>query len=217
MTWDVERSTGSAGAFHDREVGAPTHRSVWVFEVSRPALVLGSAQPPSVADADACAAAGVEVARRRSGGGAVLLIPDEVVWVDLILPARDPLWTDDVGRAMWWVGEAWAGALDACGVSGVTVHRGPLVESPWSRLVCFAGLGAGEVTVGHRKIVGISQRRTRHAARFQCGVYLRWDGDALIRLLAEPRPRVGELDRLVQPAPTDAGRLVSALLAALPT
>ena len=44
-------------------------------------------------------ALGVEVVRRRSGGGAVLLLPGEFVWLDLVIPAGDPLWLDDVGQA----------------------------------------------------------------------------------------------------------------------
>ena len=33
----------------------------------------------------------------------VLLLPGEFVWLDLVIPAGDPLWHDDVGRAMVWV------------------------------------------------------------------------------------------------------------------
>lgn len=191
-------------------------RTAWVFAVEHPALVLGSAQPASTVDAEACRDAGVEVARRRSGGGAVLLLPGEVVWIDLIVPVGDPLWLDDIGQSMWWVGDAWARALDVCGFPGAAVHRDRPVAARWSQLVCFAGLGTGEVTRRGRKVVGVSQRRTRTAARFQCGAYLRWDGDALIRLLADPRPGLGELDTAVAALPVAAGDLVAALLAALP-
>jgi lipoate---protein ligase len=178
--WAVERHRGSARAFHAREVPEPARRAVWLHEVTRPALVLGSAQDDAVVDAAAAAVAGVDVVRRRSGGGAVLLMPGEVLWVDVIVPAGDALWVDDVGRAMWWIGEAWAAALDA----PAAVHQGPLVTSEWSRVVCFAGLGAGEVTIGDAKAVGVSQRRTRNWARFQCAAYLRWRPGALATLLA---------------------------------
>ncbi|MGD9702079.1 MAG: hypothetical protein AB7Q42_06765 [Acidimicrobiia bacterium] len=218
MTWAVERFVGAAAEFHALPLppAGGAERAAWVFSVERPALVLGSTQAADVVDAEACRAAGVEVARRRSGGGAVLLVPGEVVWVDLVVPAGDPLWLDDVGRSMWWVGDAWARALLACGFPGATVHRGRPVDAPWSRLVCFAGLGAGEVTLHDRKVVGVSQRRTRSAARFQCGAYLRWDGDALIRLLTAPRPALGELESAAVSLPVGAGDLVAALLAALP-
>ena len=58
-----------------------------MFEVDRPALVLGSTQRAEVVDERACADAGVEVVRRRSGGGAVLLEPGAVVWFDVVVPA----------------------------------------------------------------------------------------------------------------------------------
>jgi hypothetical protein len=50
--------------------------------------------------------------------------------------------------------------------------------------VCFAGLAAGEVIVDGAKVVGISQRRTRAGARFQCSVPLRWDAARHAELLA---------------------------------
>ena len=68
--------------------------------------------------------AGIEVVRRRSGGGAVLLVPGEVLWVDVVVPRDDALWDDDVGRATHWLGELWVRALTRCGVAGATVHTG---------------------------------------------------------------------------------------------
>jgi lipoate---protein ligase len=132
-------------------------RSVWIHEVSAPALVLGSSQRPDIVD-DATIGS-IEVVRRRSGGGAVLLIPDEVIWLDVLIPTDDPLWSDDVSHASHWLGDVWVAAL-----GGGSVHRGPMVRTPWSSLVCFAGLGPGEVTVGGRKLVGISRMRRRVGA-----------------------------------------------------
>ena len=54
----------------------------------------------------------------------------------------------------------------------LTVHDGPMAGGRWAELVCFAGLGPGEVLVAGRKLVGISQRRTRHGSRFQCMVHI---------------------------------------------
>lgn len=138
----------------------------------------------SVVDEAAAAAAGVEVVRRRSGGGAVWLAPGTVTWVDVVLPAGDPHWVDDVGRSSLWLGDAWARALVALGVPDPTVHRGPLVRTRWSPLVCFAGVGPGEVLVDGRKVVGISQRRTRAGARFQCAVLHHWDPVPLAGVLS---------------------------------
>jgi lipoate---protein ligase len=190
-------------------------RHLWLLEASSPALVLGSTQPDADANAAACAAAGVEVARRRSGGGAVLVGAEECVWIDVLVPRDDPLWHDDVGRASWWLGDAWMTALAASGVDGCRVHHGGLVPSAWSKVVCFAGLGPGEVVDdAGAKVVGISQRRTRSMARFQCAVPLRWEPERLSGLLTA-RPAVAEISA-VHPVAVDPGVLTDAFIAQLP-
>lgn len=213
MSWHVQRIRSSARDFHARAVPEPAERAVWVCDVTGPALVLGSTQAEDRVDRAACAVAGVDVVRRPSGGGAVLVVPDEVLWVDLVLPVGDVLWRDDVGRAFDWVGETWAAALGDLGVRGA-VHRGPLVRTTWSAEVCFAGLGRGEVTVGGRKVVGISQRRTRAAARFQCAALARWDPAAIVPLLGLP-PDAGD-DLADVAAAVGVEHLLAALLRHLP-
>jgi lipoate-protein ligase A len=212
--WTIEYASGSAVAFHAWEPEAGSGRLARWFSVDRPALVLGSAQRDEVVDVEACAAAGVEVVRRRSGGGAVLLLPGEVTWLDVVVPVGDPLWVDDVGRSMLWFGEVWADALRALGESDVAVHRGTLRSSEWSRLVCFDGLGPGEVTVAGHKTVGISQRRTRAWARLQAAVYHRWRPEMLLGLLRGPVPAVDELQSVH--AVPDAEALMAAMVRQLP-
>lgn len=154
--------------FADHVVDGP---EVWLCEPIDSAIVLGSRQTPDLVDADACRAAGLEIVRRRSGGGAVLLRPDAVVWIDVVLPHG--IAPDDVRGSMVWVGERWAEAL-ADRVGGeLTVHRGGMVCTPWSDLVCFAGVGPGEVLVDGRKFVGLSQRRNRHGIRVQGTLHVR--------------------------------------------
>ena len=149
------RRSGSAGAFHALALPDPVELQVWVFDVERPALVVGSAQRvEEVVDVEACAAAGVEVVRRRSGGGAVLLEPGAITWFDVIVPSaqlRDEGIGDDVARSMVWMGEHVAVALGAVGAGAVTVHDGPMVAGPWSSDVCFAGIGPGEVLARRRE------------------------------------------------------------------
>jgi lipoate-protein ligase A len=220
LSWAVDRRRGSAGELHGLDIPAPARREVWFLEADHRALVVGSTQPDHSVDREACEREGIEVARRRSGGGAVLVTPGEVLWVDVILPAIDPLWHPDVSRATWWLGEAWAAALAACGVSGAVVHRGALVATEWSRLVCFAGLGPGEVTVAGRKVVGISQRRTRDAARFQCIALAAWDAEAmagLVRRATPPRrPTAAELADIAAGAGVPLADLAASLLVTLP-
>jgi lipoate-protein ligase A len=160
-------------------------------------VILGSSQPESDIDEGRARSRGIGVARRRTGGGAVLVGPGLVKWVDVFVPAGDPLWDDDVGRASWWLGSAWADALAEAGVGSGEVWRRGLVRTPWSGRVCFAGLGPGEVTVGGRKVVGISQRRTRHGALFQCALPIVWDPAPLLDIMALDEARrvagIGEL------------------------
>ena len=79
-------------------------------------------------------------------------------------------------------------------------------------LVCFAGLGPGEVTVAGAKALGISQRRTRAGARFQCAVPRTWDASTLAAVL----PGAAELRVAVHLVAADPEAIVAAFLAELP-
>ena len=214
----IVRSTSTAADFHAREVLVPAPSEIWQHDITSPALVLGSTQDQSVVDLDACDRAGVEVVRRRSGGGAVLLVPGEVTWIDVIVPAGAPGWSDDIHGPMVWLGRHLANAVVAMGTSSddVAVHEGPLRSTPWSPLLCFDGVGAGEVLVGDRKLVGISQRRTRHAARLQCCWYSTYDPSRLIDLLAaQRRPPLDVLSPVATIASTTSGAIVTTLATTL--
>jgi lipoate-protein ligase A len=147
------------------------------------AVVLGSTEPVSHIDPARAAAAATSILRRRSGGGAVLVGPGLALWADVVIPVPDPLWHVDVGRAFWWLGEVWVAALADAGLPGAEVWRGGLVRTPWSDRVCFAGLGAGEVTVRGAKVVGMAQRRSRAGAHFQCAVPVAWRPSELLALM----------------------------------
>jgi len=171
----------TASEQHGRDL--PAERSVWNVDIIGPAIVLGSRQTEAELDLDACAEAGIEIVRRRSGGGMVYLVPGNHIWLDVVIPKTDTLWNDDVGRASWWLGDAWLAAIESLGVTGAHVHREQMTTGEHGDLVCFAGVGPGEVmfrgaTGFEAKVVGISQRRTQEFARFQCTVYLQWDSKA---------------------------------------
>ncbi len=220
MTWTVERHREAPAAFHARELPDPLVRTVWVCEATGPALVLGSGQPDGTADLAACRAAGVDVVRRRSGGGAVLVEPGALVWLDVLLPAGDPLWSDDVAQAFLWLGGVWATALGSLGVAAA-VHEDAMCTTQWSRLVCFGGIGTGEVVApSGAKLVGLSQRRTRAGARFQCAALASWAPAPLLDLLAlepEERARAGaELAGAAAGVGVPLPGLLDAVLAHLP-
>ena len=189
-------------------------RRVLIHEMDGPALVLGSAQRRAP---EAAVPAGMELIRRRSGGGAVLLRPGDVVWVDVLLPRGDPLWVDDVGRSTWWLGDVWSAALGDLGLT-TAVHRGPMVSTRWSDRVCFAGVGPGEVLLEGRKVVGISQRRDRLGSRFQCAALLRWAVSEMVGLfdLSPADEAARELQGAAAGLPVDGAALVAAVLNRLP-
>ena len=190
-SWRVDERSGDASGLH---AGWPTVElspevpTVGVCTVRSRAVVLGSTQPDQVIDPDRATAAGLAVTRRRSGGGAVLVTPDDPAWVDVWVPADHPLWRRDVSRAFDWLGDAWVDALGSLGVTGLAAHRQGFVPcTRWSALVCFGGVGTGEViTDDGRKVVGLAQRRNRQGAWFHGACVLRWDPRPLVDVLALP-------------------------------
>jgi lipoate-protein ligase A len=187
-SWRIEERVGTAALLHEAwpaTVDDPRTRAVAICRVSAPAVVLGSTQQLSVVDGERAERSGMTVTRRRSGGGAVLVTADDPIWIDAWVPRGDRLWLDDVARAFDWIGDTWATALEHLGIVGVSVHRGGLSPcTPWSSLVCFGGVGTGEVLdSGGRKVVGIAQRRTRDGAWFHSACLRRWDPDPLLDVL----------------------------------
>lgn len=178
----IERpSPGSAEEFHHRDVPIVDDVRLWWFEPSRPAVVLGSTQSSEIVDSERCRQRGVDVVARRSGGGLVYVSNTHTMWADVIVPSGHSCWHGDIGRASEWIGEVWLSTLSHL---NPTIHRGAMVSSPWSRTICFAGRGPGELfDRAGSKMVGISQRRTRDWARFQCAVSLRWEPESLLELL----------------------------------
>ncbi len=153
--------------------------------MDRPTLVVGSTQPTEVIDVAAMRERGVELARRRGGGGAVYLGPgpEEQLWIDVWVPRQDPLWVADVSAAAEWVGAWWTEALAGVGQHGFDVHSGRSVPGDLGDLVCFAGRGPGEVFAGGRKVVGLSQWRSRQGALFSSCAYLHWDPTPLLAVM----------------------------------
>ena len=187
------------------------------------ALVLGSAQRASEGTERDAERAGIAIVRRRSGGGAVLVVPGEMLWAEAWIPVGDSLWTDDVRTSALWMGTACVRALRSCGLDGAEVHRGPPQLPPLSRQICMAGIAPGEVLVGGRKVAGISQRRSRSGARFQVAVLLRWRPEAITALLgrgdtvlASVRPAATGIAELLGDTSPTAQQVADALVDALP-
>lgn len=166
----------------------------WSY-VDRTVLVLGRAARDPVLNPAAAERLGVEVVRRRSGGGPVLW-DAELVSFDVVLPPGHPLAHRDLAMAYRWIGEAVAEGVATLGVPvrvvGVdeahAAQRRTDATSVRAARACFGGLSPFEV-VGpdDRKVVGLSQVRRRTGALFQCGVPLSFDAPLLAELL-EPDP-----------------------------
>ncbi len=190
-SWEIARVTGTPGQLHERPL-EPLRRRATRCDPTAAAVVLGSTQPADTIDPATADRLGLAVVRRRSGGGAVIVRPGRLLWVDVCLPSGDPVWHDDVGRSFEWLGDVWAGALTSLGAPRPAVHRGGARRSSLARVLCFAGTGAGEVSCAGRKVVGLAQRRVRSGARFHCAVLLEWDATEAASLVAGTNRREAE-------------------------
>jgi lipoate---protein ligase len=160
----------------------------WYVPVEH-ALVLGNGQRPGVADLEVCRERGIPVYKRTSGGTAVLA-DEQLVSMDVALPAEHSLATSDVVRAYQWIGEVWEEALHALGMAKVHALPteevraiAPLAKDDPLRLACYGTLSPWEVAAGKRKVVGLCQVRRRPGALYQIGVYLHVTPKSLPELL----------------------------------
>jgi lipoate-protein ligase A len=191
MEWGRHDWTGTAADFHAMDL--PAVRALWWCKVEAPTLILGSTQSVEDVNQVSADAGGVLVSRRRSGGGAVYVHPSDSVWIDITISKDDPLWVEDVAQSMLWLGELFVEALSPW--VQAEVFRGSFSTGVDGRVVCFASTSPGEVFVGANKLVGISQRRGREGARFQCVLYRYWRPGEWSHVLtsADVRARVANI------------------------
>lgn len=190
----TEIVVGSAVDFHARPLPTDPHPHIWWFIPKHSALVLGSTQDLSVVNSTECLKRGIEIVKRHSGGGAVLLSSETTVWIDVVLPATHELSVSDIGQAPLWLGKLFQQVLIDLGVADLTLHETAMEKTDWSTLICFAGRGPGEVfTSNGHKVVGISQRRTREWVRFQIVVSLAWRPEIFLALLNVPKPNLEDI------------------------
>ena len=159
-----------------------------VVHAARPAAItVGRAQLAEV-DMSAAAREGLDVVARPSGGGPVLW-DDDLIAIDVILPAGHPLLPTDVVAAYRWVGEAVVVALGQLGIHGARAVP-PDEARAWPRGkasgLCFGGMSPWEVVVGGRKVLGLSQVRRQAGGIVQLGVPMHLDAARLARAVGAP-------------------------------
>lgn len=208
--WQVKKTTGTVS---ERHLDVPNFntRQILLHEIESPTLVLGTAQR------NISISTSLDLVKRRSGGGAVFLRANEILWIDFVLPRNDNLWMDDISNSSLWLGDVWCSALLDLGFQA-KVHRGQIVRNTLSETICFAGLAPGEVLIDGKKVLGISQRRNNKGAWFQCALLLAWPAEEMVKIFSlKPFEKVvSELKELASPVQVDTELLLEALFRHLP-
>ena len=153
-------------------------------------LVLGSRQSEHLIDLRRAAQRNIEVIRRRSGGGIVLVDPHRSLWIDIEIGADDSRYVAEPLGMMAQVGRWWLAALISldCAFPGIWQFVGQTGSDSDGELVCFAGRSHGELMVEQSKLVGLSQRRTKDGARVQGQLHFVDPTDEILALLVEEAP-----------------------------
>ncbi len=222
MTWRLIVEGAQRGAWNmavdealaeavDAASSAPVLR---LYRWSPPCLSLGFAQPYEAADAGFCAAHGVDVVRRPTGGRAVLHHLELTYAVAAPL-GRGPF-THDLQAAYQTICRALVAGLRAAGVPADVSGAPPTgMIRPTQAIPCFVGPAAGEVVVGGRKLVGSAMRRVGGAILQHGSILEGWDGALQAGCLgladdSSLRPAVVTIGDLLG-GEFDAGRLAEAV------
>ena len=165
-----------------------------------PAVSLGYGQPlDGRIEVGACARLGIGLVRRPTGGSAILHeSPAAEVTYSVVARIDDFTGADDLLGTYQVIGSALGRGLRRLGVAAQVAPR--LESRAASPTFCFARAGAGEITVGGRKLVGSAQRR-QGGAFLQHGAIL-LDADparlgAVFPQVAEPLAGVTTLARVL--------------------
>lgn len=188
-----------------------------LYRWSPPCLSLGASQPYEVANAGFCAAHGVQVVRRPTGGRAVLH-HHELTYLVAAPLGREPLGRELQG-AYAVVCRALVAALRRLGVDANLAGAvpGEALIRPTQAIPCFIGPAPGEVVAGGRKLVGSAMRRLGDSILQHGSILLGWDGALQAGCLglgsgAELRAAVVTLAEVLGAAPPDE-ELAAALAA----
>ncbi len=145
-----------------------------LYRWSPPCLSLGFAQPYAVADAVFCAAHGIDVVRRPTGGRAVLHHLE--LTYSVCAPLGRPPFTRDLQAAYQAICRALVGGLRRLGVAAELsgVPDGGMIK-PTEAIPCFVGPAAGEVVASGRKLIGSAMRRVGDSILQHGSILEGWD------------------------------------------
>jgi len=179
-----------------------------VYRWTPPCLSLGFAQGYDAADTAFCAAHGIDVVRRPTGGRAVLHHLE--LTYSVCAPLGSGPFTRDLQAAYRTICRALVAGLRRLGVAAElsgTPESGMI--KPTQAIPCFVGPAAGEVVAGGRKLVGSAMRRVGDSILQHGSILEGWDGALQAGCLGLPddrelRPAVVTLADLLGAAPAPA-------------
>ena len=162
----------------------------WSYEAA--GVVLGRSQTGLVSAVDAAQRAGVPLAGRQAGGGAVLVGP-WMLSVSIVLPVAHPLCLGGTLAGYRRIGERFAAVLRDFGVAAHALtpdEARAAQEQPRAsdlQWACYGGLSPWEVVAGGRKIVGLAQVKRRTGVLIAAGLLLgRTDWETLCTAIGKP-------------------------------
>ncbi|MCG6961923.1 MAG: lipoate--protein ligase family protein [Acidobacteria bacterium] len=148
-----------------------------LYSWSPPCLTLGRHQPLDAADEGFCHHAGIEIARRPTGGRAVLHHLELTYAV--IAPLSPPTLPTNLQAAYR---KLCSGLVRACHALGISAELTPgevnlQLPGPRTSVPCFKAPAGGEVVVSGRKLIGSAMRRHGNAILQHGAFLLDWDSD----------------------------------------
>lgn len=174
-----------------RERRSPPTLRLYGWEA--PTLSLGYAQDGARdLDLAACAAAGIAVVRRATGGRAVL--HDREVTYSVAVPAGTPVFGTNLDAAYRAVAAGLLAGLRLLGVDAALAPAARRGAGEPRHPGCFGSASRHEILAGGRKLVGSAQRRSGGAFLQHGSILLEGHAERLARLL-RPSEAAGAGDR----------------------
>lgn len=189
---------------------APGSTPVLSWSQAEPeALVLGFSQREALLNRQVVEEEALPIYQRHAGGTAVL-VGQDLLGLDVVLPTGHPLVLSDLVESYRWLGETWVCTLRLLGVEARTIppaeahaQRAQAQEEDVRareavlRRACYASISPYEVVVGSRKVVGLDMMRRRNGSLLQAGLLLRWNCEKLARLLGHSPAEQALLRRML--------------------